>query len=135
MSEDDIYQKLAILFETAPKLRQSETEILVRDEYESAFRIRPHGLDPARHPLADIEMMAAEDPGWASVLREQMELFTHKEITRLFGMSWVDYIRMPSPMADLMIDVATNKLKEDATQHSSVESQLNALLNNKALGK
>lgn len=128
MSEDDIYQMLATLFERAPKLSQSQADLVLRDQYESAFRIQRPGMDTARHDLLSIEMMPAEDPVWGSVLREHFEAFAVKEIGRIFNISFDAYLRLPAYYADEMAQVATMRLEEESTNKSTEYNQIAKIL-------
>ena len=128
MSEDEIYQMLADLFERAPKLAQSQADIVLRDQYEDAFRIRRPGMAAARHDLLSIEMMPSEDPVWGSVLREHLEVFAIKEIGRIFHISFDAYLRLPCYYADELAQVATMRLEEEGTKQALTERQLRDIL-------
>lgn len=89
-----------------PKLSYPQIELVMREKYEAAFRIRPPGYNEAAHPLAAVELFAAEDLTRDSLLREYMLQFYRRGLGKFFNISWFEWLQLPSWYADELLSVA-----------------------------
>ena len=105
------------------RLTSVETQIVLRERYETAHSIYNH--TDANDHFALVRHHWSEDTIVASRLRERMESFKELRIGKYFDISFPEFLKQPTYMCDLMIEV----IKEAPEENKELHDLLNEMKN------
>lgn len=98
-----IEEHIADITKVPRRLTSIETQIVLRERYETAHGIYNHAN--ADDHFALIKHHWAEDTIVASRLRERMEAFITARVGKHFDMSFKEFLEYPPYVCDLMLEV------------------------------
>lgn len=107
------------------RLKSIETQIVLRERYETAYGIYQH--TDANDHFALVRHHWCEDTIVASRLRERMEAFVTNRVGKHFDVSFKEFLEQPSYVCDLMLEV----LKDMPPQNKELEDLLKEMQDGK----
>lgn len=117
-------ESLKTLLDASPVLCSSDSDLLLREAYDTAYGIYNHDLTAEDRPLALIAFHGAEDTMTQSLLYERVRHFKEKQIGKYFNMSFDKFIELPTDLCLYMMDQATQWMKKDVKAAADVFNDL-----------
>jgi hypothetical protein len=115
------------LLKSVPVIGATDARLMLIEEYETNFGIYDHNLENADHPLALLEMHPMEDTVTCSLMYERIEQFAQVDVSKRFGLNFIDFLSLPRDYCEKMLEVASKmKGKEDADAAAMLKNLQNA---------
>ena len=99
-----------------------ESQLLLRDLYETNFRIANHA-DPNR-PMSLVAKQPKETLGPYSRERRLFHRFASLGVGELFKISVTEFLNQPRERVEMMFEIAEEKAAADARENSHVQRKL-----------
>lgn len=121
------YRALAEKACSLPTMNTVDAREVLVGFYETEFGIFDHynAENAANHPIASVELHAAEEYREESARYVMMTAFAEKKIGAHFNISWFDFIKQPREECRMMMDVSDRKNDKDAKlqQEAAAEAE------------
>ncbi|WP_233874702.1 hypothetical protein [Paraburkholderia adhaesiva] len=102
MPEDNPVQ---FALEEAPAIANStDTQLLLRDCYETAYGIYNHALDNRGATLSLVAMHEAEDISSGGLLYERIRLYQKRQVLAHFGLNLIEFLSLPSDLVAFVLE-------------------------------
>lgn len=93
----------------------------MNEAYDETYGIAYHNEDS--NPSSLFARKSAEDTFYNNGLYERMEEFTLRKVGTYFNISFDAFLQQPSYVCDMMIEVASQRCKEDADVAENAANQ------------
>lgn len=100
----------------------------IRDHYESYYRINVHQAGVNKDIMPLIAYSDAEDTWESSFLRERMSRYRRSGVLAVFGISWTEFIKLPTIYCNSLIEEAEFSIKEKAADTVKLQAEIAAQL-------
>lgn len=118
----------SVLDQAQVKLHPTDAALVLRERYETMFKIYDHDHPSAAdRPLASIAMHWAENNSAGSLLYERIEQFEERKIYQRFGVSLAEFLELPRDVCSHLMEVAGKRIKEESTVAAAAAEQMKAL--------
>lgn len=119
---------LQVALETYPAMCSTNSQIILREAYETTYGIFNHDAPQAtKRPLALVAFQWAEDASAGCRLYERMEQYHECSILKWFGMPWDRWIDQPHDVCEEQLRKGKKWDEADATKQAELGRQLEAL--------
>lgn len=119
---------LAVALETFPKMTSTDSQLIMREAYETTYGIMNHDTGAAKkRPLLLVAYQHAEDPYIGCKLYERMELYNERKILKWFGIPWDRWIDQPHDICEEQLRRAKRWQDEEDKRETEVQRKLAAL--------
>jgi len=123
----DINSSIEELIEKAPRLKSTDAQMVLRDQYESTYGIYNHAAEGADHPFALILQHWCEDSVTHGSLHERMNQYIDLDIQKYFGLTFTDFIEQPTYVIQMQLEIAQERIRKEAPLANAAQEALNAL--------
>lgn len=106
-----------------------DTKIILTDNYEDRFGIYPHLSGNKNRPMASVAFHSCEDMLTHSLLAESMRVYEKKKIKEIFGISYTEYMSLPTTVASLMRDICEEVISRKTTEANNADNLLKNAMN------
>ena len=114
-----------LAFHTNTAIRGYQLDMVLRELYETTYELTD--LDNDLEPLAIIKQNEAKEGLWELGTRARyMREFHIYQVSTHFGLSWLEFIKLPRHHCDFMIDMLR---KEEARIRAMTQNAENSLSN------
>lgn len=120
----DIVNPISEALAVAPQLKSTDTALLMLDRYETTYGIYDHVNNDPNRPLALVAMHPAEDSSTGSLLYESMEMFAELRITKHFGLSYTEYLELPTDYCRELRRIAAKMERTEGRVAQDIMNQL-----------
>lgn len=128
---DDLAVRLAAFEkETGERPNARAKDILLRRLYESAYGIFNH-YDPSASPLALVSARQKDELFLYSKTARDMERFIEAGVYQATGTSYDQWMGLPVPEAELMLELTARKNRGDSVTVGQMEKKLKEALEQK----
>lgn len=121
-----IAETLQRYIDTSPRLCSTDVQLLMRDLYETTYKIFDHAHPHADHPLSLVLMHWNEDSITQGPLHERMNQYIDADIHKYFHFNFQEWIEQSSWMCNLQLEIARNRIKKEAPVIQAALDQMNA---------
>lgn len=94
------------------------------EKYETIYGIYNHDAEDPNRPLALIGMHWGENSAEGSTLYERVEQFAELKIHKFFGISFKEFMELPTDVCTKILEVANKHLKLETTVADGIAAQL-----------
>jgi hypothetical protein len=123
----NISEVLDNLLHSVPQVDSTTAQLIMLENYETVYRIFDHTVEKVDHPFALVEMHPAEDNISESLLRERMRQFAFHDVNGAFGVSWLEFLELPTDHATEILLIASEKKAKDDKSASTLANELKNL--------
>jgi hypothetical protein len=127
----DIEESIGDLITSSPRLVSTDAQMVLRDRYETSFKIYDHNEKAGDHPFALIMMNWNEDTVTAGSLHERMVQYIDRDIQKYFGISFNEFIEQPTYVIAMQLDIAEDRIRKEAPLNEAAHRVLQNLNNSK----
>lgn len=103
-----------------PELNSVDSQMVMRDLYETEFRLFDHLAPHPKKPLASVAMHPQEDVNSGSSLEQVCTLYVKHRIYDSFHIDLFQFMDLPPDVIELLIGIA----KEQTKQHNKVMTEV-----------
>ncbi len=100
---------------------------MLREIYETKYGIFNHDDVSLNRPLALVAKHWSEDTSGSYRLHELLEKFSLNQVNKYFGLSFVEFLELPTEYCESILEVAADRLKMDANVADSIKNELQNL--------
>ena len=125
----NIHERIQTLIEKAPRLVSTDAQLVLREQYETAFGIYNHDHPQGQHPLALVMMNWCEDTVTGGGLHERMEQYMNLGILKYFGIPFDQWIEQPTYVIELQLDSAKRRIEKEAPALQAAVAALSSAQN------
>jgi hypothetical protein len=129
--EVNINESIEKLIEGAPRLKSTDAQMVLRDQYETTYGIYDHSGPGGEDPLALVLMHPSEDTITDGALHERMKEYVECDIHKYFGISFLEFINQPTYVLRMQLEIAQEQIRKEAPIADALRKQLGGLQDNK----
>lgn len=123
----DVNAVLEELIEKAPRLKSTDAQMVLRDQYETTYGIYNHAVPENDHPFALIMMNDSEDTVTHGALHDRMTQYLDCDIHKYFGLSFLEFIEQPTYVIVMQLELAQERIRKEAPITNALKKQLDGL--------
>ena len=97
--------------------------------YDLRYKISTY-VPPAVNPLLGVSFSDAEDVNKYSILESVIKNYIVKDIHSLYGLNIIEFLQLPYDVAEMLMDIANEKLSEKIKNMKALEKEEKNLQNN-----
>lgn len=105
----------------------TDAQLVMRDAYETTVGIYNHNRDERERPLALVAFQPSEDTSKTSHLYERIRQFRIRNVPKHFGLSLVDFMSLPTDIAEFVLEEAGVATNEESTVAQNLSDQFKNL--------
>lgn len=98
--------------------------MIMRDLYESEYRLYDHRHPHPNKPLASIAMHKQEDLNTDSALEQVCRLYIRHRIYECFHLDLLQFLELPADVIEMLIALAKENTKQSNKAMSEVEKSM-----------
>jgi hypothetical protein len=114
----------SVLERAARPLMSSDSQIVLREKYETIFGIYDHDHPDPKRPLALVAMQPHENNAMGSLLYERIEQFAERKVIKYFGLSLAEFMELPSDVSSEILRISGKLLQEETKVGADALNQL-----------
>jgi hypothetical protein len=108
-----IRTEIGRLLEKSPKQLSSDTQLMMRERYETVFHICDHDA-PNVHPLALMTMQPAENNSKGGKFEQRLEDFMAFDVLKYTGMSFKELLQWPRERVESVFEKCRQRQARDS---------------------
>lgn len=121
---DTISAAIRNALKVAPTLCSTDTQLLLRDRYETVYGIYNHEDPYGNRSLPLVGMHWAEDTVTGCSLYEMIDMYVNHDIMKHFGLSLTDFLDLPTYVVTHLFETAAKLQK---SPNRAVQDLLNEM--------
>jgi hypothetical protein len=109
-----------------PTLDSANSQIVMRDLYETTYGIYDHTRKD-KSPFSSVLFHDVEDSYIGTLLEKDIESYKTHRIGEIFRLSLLEFLNLPSPVAEMLIRSASKETSKKNNQLSDLEKELSKM--------
>jgi len=114
----------ADVFKQSISMSSVETEIFLRENYDKQFGIFDHDAPGNSNPLALVSLHPSENVMDYSPLKELLDNFSDRDVTKYFGLSLMEFLELPRYITQEIMEVCRARKAREVKQQQEILKSL-----------
>lgn len=113
------------------KMGSIDTQISLRQYYETVFGVFDHPANEASRPMSVVALYDTEENGRTSLLRARIEQYIKSSVNKYTGLNLQEFLSMPREYVQWVFQFCEDKMKLEDEAYKALRTQVDAIKDTK----